>query len=267
MKNHKTSVHFTHPYLINPTNPVSVILIGAGGTGSNMLSALAKMNHALLCLGHPGLHVNLWDHDRITEANVGRQLFAQSEVGLSKAAVLISRVNRFFGTGWKAVEEQFCPDHVTDNREAVANLYISCVDTVQARMDIARITEKMAKQYHSDRDQPLYWLDTGNARFTGQAILSTIGRIRQPKSTRYKTVGVLPPVTAEFKAQLNSGSEMNEPSCSLAEALSKQDLFINPAIANLAAALLWQLFRAGMTHNRGFFLNIADMKAQPLKVA
>jgi hypothetical protein len=59
----------------------------------------------------------------------------------------------------------------------------------------------------------------------------------------------------------------NTPSCSLAEALTKQDLFINSALANVGASLLWQLFREGMLFNRGFFLNLKEFRTQPLKVA
>ncbi|WP_316848699.1 hypothetical protein [Pedobacter agri] len=40
----KKRVHIVYPYLISPTNPVSVNLIGAGGTGSQMLTALARIN-------------------------------------------------------------------------------------------------------------------------------------------------------------------------------------------------------------------------------
>ena len=35
----KTKVHFTDNALINPTNPITVNLIGAGGTGSQVLPA------------------------------------------------------------------------------------------------------------------------------------------------------------------------------------------------------------------------------------
>jgi hypothetical protein len=75
-------------------------------------------------------------------------------------------------------------------------------------------------------------------------------------------------VTDEF-AELMNASEAsdNTPSCSLAEALTKQDLFINSALANVGASLLWQLFREGMLFNRGFFLNLKDFRTQPLKVA
>ena len=97
----KTKVHFTENSLINPTNPVTVNLIGAGGTGSQVLTALARMNHALTELNHAGLSVRLWDDDVITEANLGRQLFAESELGFYKSVALINRVNRFFGSYWK----------------------------------------------------------------------------------------------------------------------------------------------------------------------
>jgi molybdopterin/thiamine biosynthesis adenylyltransferase len=76
------AIHFTDKYLLNPTNPISVNLIGAGGTGSQMLTALIKINHCLITLGHIGLHVNLYDDDVVTPANQGRQLFAEAEVGL-----------------------------------------------------------------------------------------------------------------------------------------------------------------------------------------
>ena len=33
------------------------------------------------------------------------------------------------------------------------------------------------------------------------------------------------------------------PSCYLAEALEKQDLFVNPAIANMVVFILWKMFR------------------------
>ena len=53
----KTRVHFTENFLLNPTNPITVNLIGAGGTGSQMLTTLARMNHALTELNHAGFSV------------------------------------------------------------------------------------------------------------------------------------------------------------------------------------------------------------------
>ncbi len=53
------AIHFTDNSLINPVNPITVNLIGAGGTGSQMLTALARMNHSLIALGHAGMQLNL----------------------------------------------------------------------------------------------------------------------------------------------------------------------------------------------------------------
>jgi PRTRC genetic system ThiF family protein len=263
------AIHITDNYLINPTNPVTVNLIGAGGTGSNMLMALAKMNHALIALGHPGLHLSVYDDDTVTEANLGRQLFSESELGFYKSAVLVNRVNRSLGTNWKAVTTKFEAHHTDDYPDdGKANIYITCVDNVKARLDISDFLTQQAKSNRYERNKPLYWLDFGNSRSTGQAVLSTVTSIEQPRSEKYRTVPVLPKITDEFATLLaESEREDDTPSCSLAEALEKQELYINPTLANLGASLLFRMFREGLLFHRGFFMNLSDFRLQPLKVA
>ncbi|MFV5701718.1 PRTRC system ThiF family protein [Flavobacterium sp. XS2P12] len=265
--NTQTAMHYTDNYLINPTNPITVNLIGAGGTGSHLLTALAKMNHSLVALGHAGLQVNLYDDDVITTANQGRQLFADAEVGLPKSVALINRNNRFFGTNWKAVTEQFSTVNLKSlPNHGKANIYISCVDSASARFDIGTALQGVTGIDNWERNKFLYWMDIGNSHHTGQVILSSIGNIQQPNSNLYRTVSNLPTVTEEFKEQLEAQTDNNEPSCSLAEALEKQDLFINSTLASMGASLLWKLFREGMTEHRGFFLNLANFKSEPIWV-
>ena len=264
----KPKVHFTDGELISPTNPISVNLIGAGGTGSQTLTALARMNHALTELNHAGLSVRLWDDDVITEANLGRQLFAESELGLHKSVALINRINRFFGTDWKAETQKFEKDYFGKFQSNMkSEIYISCVDSVKSRFEIAEILNelKIDKGYY--RNQPKYWMDFGNSQFTGQVLLSTIGNIRQPNSEKYKTVQNFPFVTEEFGELLKQSETQDDtPSCSLAEALEKQDLFINSTLAQMGSSLLWNLFRNGLTENRGFFLNLKNFHSQPIKL-
>ena len=53
IQSEKPKVHFTDDNLLNPTNPIMVNLIGAGGTGSKVLTALMEMNHYTLLMEFP----------------------------------------------------------------------------------------------------------------------------------------------------------------------------------------------------------------------
>lgn len=262
MKKEKPARHIVHHYLLNPTNPITVSLIGAGGTGSQVLTGLSRLNYSLMQLNHPGLAVTIYDDDKITAANLGRQLFAQSEIGQYKAEALVNRMNRFFGTNWKAVAEKVTAENAA-GINACAHLVVSCVDKVEARFDIAKM---LVQQKHSrfDVSNCHYWMDFGNSRFTGQVILSTVGQLQQPPSKQFKTVKQLLFVTDEFKNLLRQKVEHDEPSCSLAGALTKQDLYINSTLANMGCSLLWNMFREGMIEHRGFFLNLKTFQSQPI---
>jgi len=264
MSTEKKKVHFTDNYLINPTNPVTVNVIGAGGTGSKVMTALMEMNLSLIEMEHPGLQVRLWDDDMITSANLGRQRFAESEIGLYKSVALINRCNRWTGTHWKGETKKFAWEKENTYPENMeAHIYISCVDSVDARFEIADIIKRKGQRNSSLK----YWLDFGNTKDKGQAILSTIGNIRQPKSEKYDPVENLPFITDEFGELLKqSESTDNTPSCSLAEALTKQDLFINASLVQMGCSLLWNLFRYGLTPYRGFFHNLKDFNTHPLKI-
>lgn len=268
MKTTKTRVHFLPNNLLNPTNPIPVNVIGAGGTGSKMMTSLMEINHSLIELGHAGLQVYLWDDDMVTSANIGRQRFAESERGLHKSVAVINRINRWSGFNWKAETQRFERDlkgNIPANSSAT--IYISCTDNVKSRFEIAAILRKLKKQSQYCRDIPTYWLDFGNSKFSGQVLLSTIGKIEQPRSKKFLPLAELPFITDEYKDLLLESEETDDtPSCSLAESLEKQDLFINSTLAQMGGSLLFNLFRNGMTENKGFFLNLKDFRSQPIKV-
>lgn len=261
----KQAVHFTDTYLLQPTNPVTVNVIGAGGTGSQVLTGLARISHSLMALNHPGLQVRVFDDDVVSKANLGRQLFSPSEVGLNKGVALVNRINRFYGFNWKAVAIRFAPSTVTGNNKYDATLTISCVDTVAARFSIADILKGTTGSVRR-RNSPLYWCDFGNGQHTGQVVLSTVREIEQPPSKKFAAISQLPFVTDEYRELLQQTDETTLPSCSLAEALTKQDLFINSSLANMGCSLIWQLFREGMITNRGFFINLKEFRTQPIKI-
>lgn len=249
--------HFTDNYIIDPTHPVTVTMIGCGGTGSQVLSALAKMNYALLQLDHPGLLVTAYDCDVVTSANIGRQLFCESDIGLNKATVLISRLNRFFGTTWI--------DMPCEYNDRLANIIVTCVDNVKTRIEISEYLNKMGKSRWNPYMAPYYWLDFGNTQTSGQVVLGSVIDIEQPKSKKFQTVAKLPLVTDRF--DLSGVNEKDSgPSCSLAEALNKQDLFINSTLANLGCNLLWKLFREFGVDYAGLYLNLLTMNVNPIKL-
>lgn len=254
-------IHYTENYLLAPLHPIEVNIIGAGGTGSQVLTSLARINCALLQLGHPGLHVTVIDGDVVTKSNLGRQLFSQTEVGLNKAVVLATRINRFFGFDWDVVRENYPYDGC-----ATANITITCVDNVKARVEIGKFLRKHKNGTEGDKDRtmPYYWLDFGNTTDTGQVVLGTIRNIKQPKSDEVETANRLKCVDKMFDLR-KVKDEDSGPSCSLAEALRKQDLFINSTIAQLGCNILWKLF-SGSIENHGAFLNLKNLKSNPITI-
>ena len=251
-------MHFIPNWLTAPTSAIQVHLIGAGGTGSTMLTALARINYALTDSGHCGLQVTLFDDDRVDGANLGRQLFAECELGLYKAGAVISRANRFFGTKWKARNMRY-----EEYRENPATITIACVDSVASRRNICGKLEQPTVSHH--RDRPLYLLDFGNGRYSGQVLLSTTCEIAQPRSKKFEAVSQLDNVFQTFP-EMEEQRDDGLPSCSLAQALQQQDLFVNSVLSNMGASLLWSMLRNGYVRHRGMFVNLEDYRSLPIGV-
>ena len=106
------------------------------------------------------------------------------------------------------------------------SIYLSCVDSVKARFNIGEVLTHLERAHHY-HNNPKYWLDFGNSTHSGQVILGTLQAIEQPHSDTFTPIDTLPTITQAF-GELLTQSEQNDntPSCSLAEALTKQDLFI-----------------------------------------
>ena len=124
----------------------------------------------------------------------------------------------------------------------------------------------MPSSSYTDNNTPLYWKDLGNTQTAGQVVLGTVPKkIRQPASGQYETVGSLKVIT-RFVKYARVKEEDSGPSCSLAEALEKQDLFINSTLAQLGCNILWKMFRNGMIEHQGVSLNLDTLKVNPIAV-
>lgn len=99
------------PHHLSPEltrRPVHVLIVGCGGNGSAITAGLPYLHQAMLVHGHPGgLEVTLMDGDVVSPTNCVRQPFSQAEIGHSKAVVLVSRMNLFWGLKWHAVADHF----------------------------------------------------------------------------------------------------------------------------------------------------------------
>ena len=243
--------HTTAPYLLSPTHPVTVAVIGCGGNGSNMLSALARMHVSLQAVGHPGLMVTAYDDDIVSPANMGRQQFSEAEIGLPKSVVLITRINRFYGLQWEAVADKWY-----GYQHEVGNIIVSCVDLVSVRLNIHKVLYSIKPVGLRDWEHPWYWMDLGNDAKSGQVYLSTVSF----KTTALQSLFLRYPKLKKQK------DDATQPSCSVAEALRKQDLYINSTLAQFASALLWRLFREGGTDYQGAFINLDSLSVNPIKI-
>lgn len=239
---------------IPETHPIRVILIGAGGNGSAMLTHLARI-HTALARGffHPaGLQVTVVDPDTVSEANLGRQAFCAADLGLPKAEALVQRINLFYGLRWEASVSRFNTNvrHHTD-----VPLVITCVDTTAARVQIHKVISRWRS----------YWLDLGNGPDFGQAILGeTEGDFMgNGTGTRANRLPHLFDVCPHMRKVRDKDTG---PSCSLVEALERQDLFINTTLASHAGALLWQLFRHRVLTHHGVFLNLRTGRTAPVEI-
>jgi PRTRC genetic system ThiF family protein len=98
----------------------------------------------------------------------------------------------------------------------------------------------------------LYWLDLGNNASTGQFILG------QPKNAaNEKLKDRLPTVAESYPETIKPKLDDDSPSCSSVEALTRQEPFINQALAFQALGLLAQMLLHGSSGYRGGFCNLA----------
>jgi len=245
--------HYLHKEITVADGPVSVVLVGCGGTGSQILTGLARLHYALYQLRHPGLHVSVFDGDNVSEANIARQNFSPLDVGRNKAVVSVTKINQFMGLSWKACPFAF--DGARSDDTVRPSILISAVDSARARTVIGRAARL--------NPHCLYWLDTGNTRDTGQVILGSLKDIPQPPGR--DAVAALPPVD-ELYDLTKVKEKAQGPSCSLAAALEHQDLLVNTIVASWAVQLLWTGFRQGHLENHGCFIDLESVRVNPLPV-
>lgn len=227
---------------------IKILLIGCGGNGAQMLMGLASLETALRAISSRSLHVTVVDDDVVSEANLGRQPFYRCDLGNSKAHTLAERVNLAHGLSWKAIHGR-APGAV---KVAEADILISCVDTASARRALGAALTDGTKR-------PAYWMDLGNRAGDGQFIIGCPRR-----DSRQDCRGL--PTVLEYFPEIADESlpDDNTPSCSVAEALDRQSLFVNRVVASHALALLFDLIGRGSIGHAGAFINLGSGQCVPI---
>lgn len=238
---------------------VQVHLVGVGGNGAQMAACLARLDFAMKALGHPGgLHVKAFDADRVSEANVGRQLYGRADVGRFKSVVTIHRLNQFYGLNWDACPCRYEAYEPSGYRSDDCDVVVSCVDTRSARRALhARLFERYSNCH--------YWLDLGNQEATANCVLGqpphTHGRKPAANAPR------LPCVTELFPELLDAAiPDDDKRSCSVRMSLASQGLFINDVVVRFASHLLYELFSKGTIAQHGVLINLDSKRSGPIDV-
>lgn len=239
-----------HPISI-PTPPVfktpsswverapRIVVIGAGGNGSEVIDALSSFHYALRSLGHPkGLSVTVIDDAIVREPNLVRQRFWPCDLGQYKAISLVNRYNLMLGTAWTALPFRF-PSRETVDAVREADLIISAVDLPSARRAIAN-SPVVSKH--------CMWLDLGNEARHGQVVF---GAAHRDKRATFPNV-------MDAYPEIETLEDDPKKSCSVAEAIRSQDCLVNRAVTTAGMSIVWELLRTGETDKHWVTVDLAS---------
>lgn len=223
---------------------ISVLLIGAGGNGSECFDGLMKIHLGLRAIGHPGLHLTVLDHDVVAIHNILRQRFWPHEVGLNKAITLVHRTNALLGTNWDAFPVLF---------DSGSSQFLRGVDIVITAVDLLSSRQSLLK---ARTTRGSLWIDLGVEGKHGQFVIGELFSDSLSDNL---------PNCVAYYPEIATGIDTHAtPSCSAADSIAAQDLFINSAISQFAMELLWQALRKGHLPYNGGVVDLESGHKTPI---
>ena len=256
-------MRISHPISLDGAahRALRILLIGSGGNGSAVLFGLPYLHQALIAWGKAeGIEVTVMDGDTVSPINCVRQPFGAADIGHNKATILVNRINLFHGFHWLAQETYFSrnANHWISTYDKTVDFVISCVDTRAARYEMHEAFQSRSGPW----SRVHYWLDLGNNASNGQFVLGQpLNDINRQSRTRLRTVTELFPSIMDV-----SKGEGSLPSCSAAEALERQEPFINNVLATSALAMLARLLRYGAIDHHGAFYTAEKGRTVPIPI-
>ena len=244
-------MYYLNNWIADPTHPIKVLLVGVGGTGSHLAVELINLSFILEELDRYPLDITLADGDKVESHNVGRQKFYPCDIGLNKAEVMTTRINRSFNCGMNYYDKMITKKYLEENK---FNIIISAVDNVRTRRIINNHCKKNNNWNNYVRVH--YWIDCGNSEKSGQIIMGAYGEVG-------KKNGYLPSII-DLHPKIKDKN--NEPSCSMRASILKQGFMINKWTAIMAMEMLSSLLLDFAIDYNQVYFNLEEMNIKTNKI-
>jgi len=219
---------------------VRLILVGCGGTGSFLSGSLARLARVLIESGRK-TSVAFVDPDRVEEKNLGRQNFAEAELGYFKSATLAARFSAAWGLEIQAVTVPFDHRMIAPDWRTLT-IIAGAVDNAAARRELA---QTLTHNYRHEAPR-IWWCDAGNFEEAGQVLLGSAATYEDLKGA-FITPGLcraLPSPALQHPELLEARPEERSDhllSCAELALLNSQFLMVNQRVAAEAADFVARL--------------------------
>ena len=154
-------------------NTLRFIVVGAGGTGSFVVPAIARLIYELKQQQNKSAEMLIVDPDVVENGNIPRSNFCFAEVGRCKAQTLAERVSTAWGIQTSFSCEWFDAEkHIKSSTSDYRSLTIivGCVDNHLARREMHRALDENRSYGDASR---VWWIDGGNGKASGQVLLGS----------------------------------------------------------------------------------------------
>lgn len=180
----------------------TIIVVGCGATGSNLISLLAQYAVSEKKIKN----IVLVDGDKVEQKNFRNQKFTMKDINENKARVLSNRYSKL------GIDISYLPEYITDSEKLIELIkshgsnviLVGAVDNNAAR-------QHMHNAFYSEKLSSLIYIDTGNGEGDNRMGQTVVGG-------KQHGVIVKPPVADIYPEILQSEEEKkNEYRCSQIE--------------------------------------------------
>lgn len=216
-------------------NTLRFIVVGAGGTGSFVVPAIARLIYELKQQQNKPAEMLIVDPDVVENGNIPRSNFCFAEIGRYKAQTLAERVSTAWGIETSFSCERFDPEkHLKSSTSDYRSLTIivGCVDTYLARREMHRALDEFRSYGDASR---VWWIDGGNGKASGQVLLGSTTKPLKPDQyfTGTSICRALPSPSLQHRDLLEPEKieAKSDASCPERVRLGEQGLNINQRVA------------------------------------